>query len=249
MSFGDPEYDGPYLRANRGDFDGPERVRRQTDFLVQILALESSDKILDAGCGIGTYTHELAKRGFETVGLDVSATFLAEAEKRQKPGRANPRFRRGSFGALEALGEESSVVIITAAPFFKDVEELRYVTEQVFTVLSRGGRFLFDYSNWPVRSKVDEYPQTDWWRDGDAFVLLRNDWNETGQCHHFEWYRIDLAQEQLLSSRAQIKAVAPSEVVATVEAVGFTGVAALAKWEVRPFDGRSDRGFVLVAKK
>ncbi len=93
MTFGDPEYDLPYLRAaHRGHFDGPDRVRSQTDFLERALDLAPGEKILDAGCGIGTYTHELARRGYRTVGLDVSDTFLAEAERLRTTSDPNPRF-------------------------------------------------------------------------------------------------------------------------------------------------------------
>ena len=249
VSFGDPEYDGPYLRADRGDFDGPERVVMQTDFLEKVLHLRHTDSILDAGCGIGTYTHELARRGYKALGLDISATFLAEAEKHLESDETNPKFRCGSYRSLEVLEEEFTVVIITATLFFKNAEELRQVCEQVFSVLSLGGRFLFDYSNWQIRSKADHYPDYHWWRDGDAFIMLRNDWDDTNQQYGFEWFRIDATRQEQLYSSGRFAALAPNDVIAVVRSVGFDEVVTLPKWEMRPFDESRDRGLVLIATK
>jgi 2-polyprenyl-3-methyl-5-hydroxy-6-metoxy-1,4-benzoquinol methylase len=46
-------------------------------------------RILDAGCGTGSYTLELAERGYVVTGLDVSVPLLMEAQKRANHGHAS----------------------------------------------------------------------------------------------------------------------------------------------------------------
>ncbi|MBD3335144.1 MAG: methyltransferase domain-containing protein [Candidatus Eisenbacteria bacterium] len=53
---------------------------REVDFLLDVLALQPGDSILDVGCGTGRHAIELAKRGYEVTGLDLSEEMLKQAE-------------------------------------------------------------------------------------------------------------------------------------------------------------------------
>src|SRR5271163_1689841 len=46
-----------------------------------VLSFEPTS-VLDAGCGTGRVAGELARRGVEVVGVDVSASMIAEARRR-----------------------------------------------------------------------------------------------------------------------------------------------------------------------
>ena len=46
-----------------------------------LLQLSKSDNILEAGCGIGSYSRAFARRGYQVVGMDLSPNFLSEAKK------------------------------------------------------------------------------------------------------------------------------------------------------------------------
>ncbi len=52
---------------------------QEVDFLVDALSLRAGDHVLDAGCGPGRHAIELASRGIEVTGIDVSPEFLAIA--------------------------------------------------------------------------------------------------------------------------------------------------------------------------
>jgi len=53
----------------------------EVDFLIDELSLEPGSWILDVGCGTGRHAIELAKRGYQVTGVDISAGMLALAEK------------------------------------------------------------------------------------------------------------------------------------------------------------------------
>lgn len=53
----------------------------EVDFLIEELDLTPGQFILDVGCGTGRHAVELAKRGFDVTGVDLSAGMLAQAQQ------------------------------------------------------------------------------------------------------------------------------------------------------------------------
>jgi SAM-dependent methyltransferase len=68
-------------------FIGPAYLRNaftkgtteEVEFVIDALGLAPGMRVLDAGCGPGRHSLELARRGFEVVGVDASPEFLALA--------------------------------------------------------------------------------------------------------------------------------------------------------------------------
>jgi SAM-dependent methyltransferase len=55
---------------------------QEVDFLVEALGVAAPMRVLDVGCGPGRHSLELARRGFEVVGVDISADFISLALER-----------------------------------------------------------------------------------------------------------------------------------------------------------------------
>ena len=53
----------------------------EVEFVLEELSLPPGNSILDVGCGTGRHAVELARRGYQVTGVDISAGMLAEAEK------------------------------------------------------------------------------------------------------------------------------------------------------------------------
>ncbi len=53
---------------------------QEVDFVLKELKLPLRSCILDMDCGTGRHTVELAKRGYQITGVDISAGMLAEAK-------------------------------------------------------------------------------------------------------------------------------------------------------------------------
>jgi 2-polyprenyl-3-methyl-5-hydroxy-6-metoxy-1,4-benzoquinol methylase len=54
---------------------------KEVDFLLEELKLPPGSRILDVGCGTGRHSVELARRGYQVAGVDISSGMLAEAKK------------------------------------------------------------------------------------------------------------------------------------------------------------------------
>lgn len=67
---------------------------QEVDFIVEQLGLVPGHRVLDVGCGPGRHSLELARRGIEVHGIDVSETFvgLARASAVHLPAASFERF-------------------------------------------------------------------------------------------------------------------------------------------------------------
>ena len=77
----------------------PEVTRGEADFLASVFP--KGARLLDVPCGNGRITNELARRGFEMTGIDISRDFITEASGE------NPKatFQVGDMRSLNFSGE------------------------------------------------------------------------------------------------------------------------------------------------
>lgn len=80
-----------------------DRLRHEIPDLLKVFSENKVKRILDVGCGTGDHVIDLAKRGFEVVGIDRSRAMIEEANKRRKDMSEVAR-NRGKF--IEADMEE-----------------------------------------------------------------------------------------------------------------------------------------------
>ncbi len=66
-----------YLRTVRTST--PKEVAVECGVIERALRMPVGSRILDVGCGLGVQTVELASRGYQMVGLDISATMVSRA--------------------------------------------------------------------------------------------------------------------------------------------------------------------------
>jgi SAM-dependent methyltransferase len=102
-------------------------TRQEVDVLVEVLGLTPGMRILDVGCGPGRHAHELARRGFEVHGIDVSRRFVELATAEAPPGATFERLDarslafdaefdaviclcQGAFGLMTADGQDAVVL-------------------------------------------------------------------------------------------------------------------------------------------
>ncbi len=123
--------------------DGPDR-----EFYLRLAG--SPCRILDLGCGTGSLTLALARRGHAVAGLDPAAGMLAVARAKDTDGIVE--WISGS--AMDfALGREFDLIIMTGHVFqvFLDDSEAGAVLSAARRHLAPGGRLAFESRNPLVR--------------------------------------------------------------------------------------------------
>src|SRR5258706_16256598 len=81
----------------------PEHTKAEADFLVQALHCNVGSHLLDVPCGNGRLSRELASRGYQVTGGDISEGFIEEAralvtKTGESPG---PQFILGNMRTVE----------------------------------------------------------------------------------------------------------------------------------------------------
>jgi len=69
-----------------------KNTSREIDFLVAALGLSQGARVLDVGCGPGRHSLELARRGMEVVGVDISPDFVRLASEAALSDRLDATF-------------------------------------------------------------------------------------------------------------------------------------------------------------
>ena len=91
------EFVGPaYLR-----YSFTKGTEQAAAFLIDVLALEPGQRVLDVGCGPGRHSHALARHGCRVVGVDISEPFVRLAVDEAQPDTA---FVRADAHALPVHG-------------------------------------------------------------------------------------------------------------------------------------------------
>ena len=105
---------------------------REVDFVVEALGLAAGDRVLDVGCGPGRHAYELARRGIEVHGIDISQRFIDIATETAPAGATFERLDarqmpftaefdaaiclcQGAFGLMTVDGENDLVLAGIAA--------------------------------------------------------------------------------------------------------------------------------------
>jgi SAM-dependent methyltransferase len=149
--------------------------------LLSLLGPAAGLRVLDAACGHGRMTRELARRGAEVVGVDVSAAMISKAAAAEREQPLGIRYVHADLGAPGWLAP-ATFDAVTCHFGLSDVDDLDQALAAVAAALRPGGRFVFSIlhpcfpgaagvsGSWPTEGR---YYDEGHWTAGDALSTLR----------------------------------------------------------------------------
>jgi len=163
-------FDDLYLRVYQ-PLEAPEKVRREVDFIVKALDLPAGAKILDLCCGQGRHSLELARRGFQVVGVDLSEALLYAARKRAESEGLNVTFLQCDMREIDFKDEFDAVInMFTSFGYLESEAEDEKVLGRVAQALKSGGKFLLDVVN---RDRlVRDFQGREWHAADEGWLVL-----------------------------------------------------------------------------
>jgi len=111
------------------------------DILIRKYNNSNSRKILDAACGTGTHVFELAKKGYDIIGMDISSSMLEVAKKKY------PKliFRKSDMRELSAQRKVGIILcFFRAINYNRNLNELKQTLSGMYEKLEPGGILIFD---------------------------------------------------------------------------------------------------------
>nr|PZN19866.1 MAG: hypothetical protein DIU78_20290 [Pseudomonadota bacterium] len=160
-------FDEEFARAEARLSD--EQIRREVDFIEDSLGVARGGMVLDLGCGSGRYAVELASRGYEMVGFDLSLYQLALAKDLARARGQTLEFVQGDMREM-TFDEvfDGAYCWNTTFGYFEEEKNIA-VLEGVYRALKPGGMFLIDVINRDFA--VSQSPCQNWY-EGDACVCM-----------------------------------------------------------------------------
>ena len=157
-----------------------EDNRAAADKIERVLQLRPGWKVLDMPCGDGRISIELAARGYEVVGVDITDRFLGEARRKANERGLSVRFERDDMRDVVFAAEFDAALNFGGSFGYFEEEGNTKVVESVFRALRPGGRFLIDT---PIPETIfPRFRERLWSFAGDVLLLTENRYNhETGR--------------------------------------------------------------------
>lgn len=135
----DLAFEHPRLAAVYDAFDAD---RSDLDVYLAIARELGARRVLDVGCGTGTFAVLLARKGFEVTGLDPARASIAVA--RGKQGAERVRWIVGDASALPRLEVDLATMTGNVAQAITDPEAWEATLRAVYEALRPNGYLVFE---------------------------------------------------------------------------------------------------------
>lgn len=226
-------------------YDALDPDRRDLDAYLRIAEEFGARRVLDIGCGTGTFALMLTGRGVEVVGVDPARASVDVA--RGKPGSERVRWVDGDATALPPLRVDLVTMTANVAQAITDPEVWRGTLRGAYEALRPGGHLVFETRDpaaraWDTWNREASYGVTE--IEGVGPVETWVDLVDVdGALVTFRWTYVFRDDGTTLTSDSTLRFRERAEVEGELVAEGF---------EVREVRGAPDRPgkeFVFIARR
>ncbi|WP_423395042.1 class I SAM-dependent methyltransferase [Burkholderia sp. LMG 21824] len=238
----DPRLVAVYDLFNAGD--------RDFAFYASVIGT-ARQRILDLGCGTGTFARRLAAAGHDVVAIDPAPAMIDYA-RRQRDADA-VRWIACDLAGLPPDARFDAVVMTGHAfQCLLTDDDIDATLRRVRHVLADGGRFLFDTRN----------PRVEPWRAWTPEHSARSvESRESGvvDLHHavravdgaivtFDTYYRFRRDDTLLTNTSRLRFIAQPELQARIVAAGFSSADWSGDWQRAPFDAATSAEIIAICR-
>lgn len=208
--------------------------------------------VLELGCGTGSLTEILGSRGYDLIGVDISADMLDIAmEKREKSGR-DILYLMQDMREFELYGTVRAVISICDSMNYLPCEEDMLSTLRlVNNYLDPGGIFIFDLNtSYKYREIIGDTTIAEN-REGASFIW-ENTWYEEGKVNEYDltiFAETENGLYQKFQETHYQKAYSLETVKRLIAEAGMEFLAAYDAFTREPVRADSERIYVIAKEK
>ncbi|NSW54812.1 MAG: class I SAM-dependent methyltransferase [Armatimonadetes bacterium] len=259
-----PAFEGPDLsdlRPGRGEFEGVapyyDHLMRAVpysqwvDYIQSLLRHHDArpKRVLDLCCGTGRAGEEFVRRGYDTVGADLSEPMVRECA-----GRSPALPAIVSDASWLAIRDESfdlTISVYDSLNYILDPGSLARCFREVFRTLRPGALFIFDV-NTPRALSSGLFTQDNMDSQDPLLYRWKANWDAASRICRvdmwFQWRGQSGAPVEFRETHCQF-AYNNAEIIEMLEAAGFARVHAYQAYTFRPLTRWSDRAYYVARKE
>jgi SAM-dependent methyltransferase len=226
-------------------YDALDPDRSDLDVYAAIAEELGARRVLDVGCGTGTFALMLADRALEVIGVDPAGGSLAVA--RAKPGAERVRWIHGDAATLPPMQVDLATMTANVAQAIVDPADWAATLRGMYAALRPGGHLVFEtrdpaFRAWLGWNRDESYSVTDIPGVGSVeswFDLI----DVSEPLIRFRSTCVFASDGAVLTSESSLRFRERDEVLAALVAHGYVVD------EVRDAPDRPGREFVFVARR
>ena len=195
----------------------------EVDFIEKEIGFDKSLRILDIGCGTGRHAIELAHRGYNAVGVDLSESQLAKARSNAQQKLVSVQFLRGDARSLTFQREFDVVTMICEGGFpLMETDDMNFsILKSAERALKEKGTFIFTTLNglYPLFHSVKDFVNSHYEND-----ISRNNSFDLMTFRDYSEYELVDDNNVLKKLECNERYYVPSEITWLLRSLGFAKI-------------------------
>lgn len=232
IPWNEPEFSKRMLKEHLSqDHDAASRrfeiVHQQVDYCERLLGGKTDSRVLDLACGAGLHSHELARRGHSTLGIDFSPASIGWAKSTALTESLNCEFvhsdiRNAEFGD----GFDLAILLFGEINVFS-LNDLTLIVQKAHKALAPDGVLLLEPhvpgviqanfasgSTWTAR-------QSGLFSKRPHILLEEGFWHDDVEMAVMRWYVVDSESGDVTTYAQTVVEYTPTKLVNLLESEGF----------------------------
>ena len=196
-------------------------------------ALKEAPKILDLCCGFGRISAELARRGFDVTGVDITETYLKTA--REEASYENLKIEYVNCDAREfkrAGFFDAAVSLYISFGYFSDPKDDLLLIKNVYESLKDGGCFIIETLGKEIA--VRNFTESEWFERAGFTVLTQYEALDSWSLLKNRW--ILIKDGERIEKTFTQRLYAASELRSLLLKAGFKKVEIYGDWDESPYN-------------
>jgi SAM-dependent methyltransferase len=219
----------------------------QAEFLIDVLGLSLSHRILDLCCGYGRHAINLARSGYNVTGFDLCERALRLAGQKSQRENLRTHLVRGDIRALPFRNEFDRIYNLFSFGYLENDGEILKVLEGVASRLKPKGRLLVDAINGPriLRDFIENARE----EEAERYVLQDRTYDEKTRRLRSEWTFIYKDTGEISKHTIIERLCSVDDLISMINSVGLRTLSIYGDFDKTEYNEDSRRIIVVAGSK